>query len=90
MTNTTKQGVFTKALKRGCTNFYIKYSLDNKQYKIKLGSNLEGWTVSRAEKERQKRISNNIAPIVKKDRITLDMAKDSYCCRGSGVKSHNN
>jgi len=30
MTNTAKQGVFTTVLKNGCTNFYIKYSLNNK------------------------------------------------------------
>ncbi len=78
MTNTAKQGVFTKLLKNGCTNFYIKYSIYDKQYKVKLGSDMEGWTLSRAEKERYRRISNNIAPIAKKVSITLDMAFEEY------------
>lgn len=78
MTKTTKQGVFTKTLKNGCTNFYIKYSLHDKQYKIKLGSNLEGWTLHKAHEERMKRILNNNVPIAKKARMSLDMCAEEY------------
>jgi len=78
MIKTTKQGVFAKVLQNGSTNFYIKYSIHDKQYKVKLGSNLEGWTVHRANEERMKRIHTNIVPVSKRDRITLDRGADNY------------
>ncbi len=78
MTSTTKQGVFTKTLSNGFTNFYIKYSLNNKQYKVKLGSEIDGWTVSRAYKERQKRISNNVASESNRSILKLTEAFNSY------------
>lgn len=78
MTNTVKQGVFTTVLKNGCTNFYIKYSLNNKQYKVKLGSDEDGWTVNKACKERQKRISNNLASVSNRTSLKFCDAFESY------------
>ena len=78
MINTAKQGVFTTVLKNGCTNFYIKYSLNNKQYKVKLGSDEDGWTVNKAYKERQKRISNNVASVSNRTSLKFCDAFESY------------
>ncbi|MDO8454565.1 MAG: hypothetical protein Q7S59_08360, partial [Sulfurimonas sp.] len=78
MIQTAKQGVFTKTLQNGCTNFYIKYSLHDKQFKVKLGSNLDGWTTHKAHEERLKRIHTNTAPIAKKARMSLDVCAEEY------------
>ena len=78
MVKTIKQGVFYTLLKNGNKSFYIKYSLSNKQYKIKLGLDTDGWTAHKAFKEREKRLSNSIKTVSNATSITLDVAFDKY------------
>jgi len=78
MTTTTKQGVYTETLSNGSTAFYIMYRLNGKQFKLKLGTNAEGWTVTKAATERNKRIHTNIAPVSKKERVSLNTAAGKY------------
>ena len=78
MIKTRKQGVYYNDLKNGDKVFYIKYSLDNKQYKTRLGTDRDGWSTHKAYRERERRISNSIVnnPIV--NSMTLNKAYEAY------------
>ena len=78
MTRTVKQGVYYTILKNGAKSFYIKYSLNSRQYKVKLGTDKDGWSAHRAYREREKRISNEIANVTVRSSLTFDMAFDTY------------
>ena len=78
MNKTSKVGVYTTNLKNGNTVFYLKYRIYSKQYKQKVGTDKEGWTVNKAYKELQKRISNNLGSAINRSSITLTDAFDSY------------
>ena len=78
MDKTAKQGVFTKTLVDGTVTFIIKYSINNKQFKKVLGAEVDGWTVAKASREREK-LRNTKAPAPKRlRRTTLTMATDAY------------
>jgi integrase len=78
MVKTIKQGVFYQTLNNGNKSFYIKYSLNNKQYKAKLGLDIDGWTAHKAYKEREKRISNNISSVSENCSLTFEEAFNNY------------
>ncbi len=78
MIKTTKQGVFYKVLHNGNKSFYIKYSLNNKQYKVKLGLDIDGWTAYKAYKEREKRISTNVKSVSDNCSLTFNEAFNNY------------
>ncbi len=55
MTKTSKEGVYTRRLNDGDIAYIITYRANNKLYKRKLGTKLEGWTVAMAFSERHQR-----------------------------------
>ena len=81
LNKTSKEGVYTRILSEGKeTTYHITYRIEGKFYKKKLGSNLEGWTVNKASKERAKRIGEGKAPISKIEQLKTfdDIAQDYF------------
>lgn len=78
MDKTSKTGVYTASLKNGTVAFYLKYRISGKQYKQKIGLDTEGWTINKAYKELQKRISTNIGTPINRSTMTLTEAFNSY------------
>jgi len=78
MDKTSKQGVYTRKNKLGVVSYIITYTINNKVYKKKVGTNLEGWTVNKAYKERLARVHSDTKAIEKKPCMTLDQAAEEY------------
>ena len=78
MNKTSKQGVYTRQSKSGRVSYIITYTINNKVYKKKVGTNLDGWTVNKAYKERLSRIHTDTIPIKKNSYIALDIAAKEY------------
>lgn len=75
MTKTSKEGVYTRQLSSGDTAYIITYRANNKLYKRKLGTKREGWTVTKAYKERLER-SKSFSRV--ESTITLEEAFKTY------------
>lgn len=75
-----RDGVYTRTHNRtGIISYIITYKIDGKLYKKKLGTNIEGWNIHMAFKERAKRIGINEAPISKKiSSVSLDDIAQEY------------
>lgn len=78
MVATAKTGVYTRTKQNGTTSFIITYTINGKSFKKTLGTNLEGWTLIKADRERSKFIHTNIIPASKKAHISLDTAFNEY------------
>jgi integrase len=79
MQKSHKEGVYTRKNKYGITSYIITYTIDNKVFKKKVGTDEDGWTITKAYKERLKRISLGIEDTHKKENIsTLDQVANEY------------
>lgn len=79
LNKTSREGVYTRSLSN-CneTTYHITYRIQGKFYKKKLGSNLEGWSVNKASKERAKRIGEGKVPVskIEQSKTFDDIAQD--------------
>ena len=78
MVATAKTGVYTRTKQNGTTSFIVTYTINGKSFKKTLGTNLDGWTLIKADRERSKFIHTNIIPASKKAHISLDTAFNEY------------
>jgi len=78
MVSTTKEGVYTRVKKNGDITFIITYRLSGSYSKITLGTKSQGWTVAKASKERNNRISDNNKEFIGQSNISLNQAADEY------------
>ena len=79
MVATTKTGVYTRLKKNGDLTYIITYKINGKSIKSTLGTNKDGWSLSKAKKERDIRLvstSNKFSPLLSK--MTLQRAFDEY------------
>ena len=79
MVATKKIGVYTRVKRNGDISYIITYRLNGKFIKSTLGTNKNGWTISRAQKERNIRLAsttNKFSPLLSK--ITFKEAFDEY------------
>ncbi|MDP2894427.1 MAG: hypothetical protein Q8N78_08715, partial [Sulfurimonas sp.] len=78
MVATAKTGVYTRTKQNGTTSFIVTYTLNGKSFKKTLGTNLDGWTLIKADRERSKFIHTNTIPVPKEVRLSLDTAFNEY------------
>ena len=78
MVGTSKEGVYTRVKKNGDITYIITYRLNGSYSKITLGTKSQGWTIAKASKERNSRISDTNKEFVGQSKITLNKAFDEY------------
>ena len=89
---TSRIGVYTRTTDTtSVISFIITYKINSKLYKKKLGTNLEGWNINKASKERAKRISSDKIPITKElEKQTLDQLANDYLISISHKSDYRN
>ena len=78
MIKTSKEGVYIRIKKNGDETFIITYRLNGKFIKDTLGTKSQGWTITKAYKERTNRMSDSNKDFIGQSKITLNKAFDEY------------
>ena len=79
MKKTSTNGVYTRKLNNGEISYIITYKIKGIFYKKTLGTNIEGWNINKAFRERANRIGQGKAPITKKEESkTLNFRANEY------------
>lgn len=78
MVRTSKAGVYTREKKNGDITYIITYRLNGQHTKDILGTKSQGWTATKASKERTNRMSDSNKEFAGQSKITLNKAFDEY------------
>lgn len=89
---TSRIGVYTRTIgTNSVISFIITYRINDKLFKKKLGTNLEGWNINKASKERAKRISGDKVPLAKElEKQTLNQIANDYLISISHKSDYKN
>ncbi len=80
MESTNRTGVYTRTKQNGEVTYIVTFTRNGKSFKKSLGTNTDGWTVIRAEKERYSLMHAESEPVTRQTRMTLNMINGKDIC----------